>query len=532
MAGYLRRWAPGRLAGVIAYVLWAAVAPTPSHGEVWTTYQHDAQHRGGSSSSIEPRALSYSWSAPSGFRRGVIVGNRVFSTRTVGEAAAFDLDTGKMEWNYTEGINRASAPSYAEGWLIFAAETSEGDQLIVLDADTGDVIYKVNMTISVSTFGSMPTVDRNPQTGALVAYLATHNQVEAIELGESGGTSLWTGTGSFGGYSFPTVAGESLILASPGQYYAFDIHTGQRNHFQNGNISGGGGNTAAYDESRNQLYILEYFETSDAFLSAYRVIDNNNITLLWQEEGLDIWAGNAAALDSEGYIYSIGGGTLAVRNPETGDVMDSVVGSFANGMAPILSDEYIWTFSNSETNVYDRASLKWVTSLPGTRGNSNTPWKSIGALTDTHFVMDNQQGSGGFDVFVATSCQSDDNCDDENSCTDDFCDPKDPNADEFGCTHSPTDCDDDDACTADSCDPDTGCTHEDIECPEGQVCDPASGECVEDQNPCECVNGRVTICHIPQGNRANAHTITVGCAAGDRHLAHGDICGPCEDGDG
>ncbi|MCH8053115.1 MAG: right-handed parallel beta-helix repeat-containing protein [Planctomycetes bacterium] len=48
------------------------------------------------------------------------------------------------------------------------------------------------------------------------------------------------------------------------------------------------------------------------------------------------------------------------------------------------------------------------------------------------------------------------------------------------------------------------------------------------QDPCECVNGRVTLCHIPPGNLANARTITVGCAAGDRHLAHGDVCGPCE----
>ncbi len=91
-------------------------------------------------------------------------------------------------------------------------------------------------------------------------------------------------------------------------------------------------------------------------------------------------------------------------------------------------------------------------------------------------------------------------CDDSNECTADDCDP------DTGCTHkpisgpcddgdactegeqcgkdgcvrggTPVDCDDGDLCTEDGCDPDTGCTHEDIECPEGQVCDPASGECV------------------------------------------------------
>ena len=47
--------------------------------------------------------------------------------------------------------------------------------------------------------------------------------------------------------------------------------------------------------------------------------------------------------------------------------------------------------------------------------------------------------------------------------------------------------------------------------------------------PCEeGPNGKVTICHIPPGNPDNARTIRIGCAALDHHLAHGDICGPCE----
>ncbi len=38
---------------------------------------------------------------------------------------------------------------------------------------------------------------------------------------------------------------------------------------------------------------------------------------------------------------------------------------------------------------------------------------------------------------------------------------------------------------------------------------------------------KVTICHIPPGNPANAHTIDVGEPAVSAHLAHGDYCGPC-----
>jgi hypothetical protein len=45
-------------------------------------------------------------------------------------------------------------------------------------------------------------------------------------------------------------------------------------------------------------------------------------------------------------------------------------------------------------------------------------------------------------------------------------------------------------------------------------------------------SGKVTICHIPPGNPANAHTIDVGAPAVRAHLAHGDYCGPCHGSDG
>ncbi len=39
---------------------------------------------------------------------------------------------------------------------------------------------------------------------------------------------------------------------------------------------------------------------------------------------------------------------------------------------------------------------------------------------------------------------------------------------------------------------------------------------------------KVAICHIPPGNPGKAHMITVGGHAVDRHLAHGDVIGPCD----
>ena len=42
---------------------------------------------------------------------------------------------------------------------------------------------------------------------------------------------------------------------------------------------------------------------------------------------------------------------------------------------------------------------------------------------------------------------------------------------------------------------------------------------------------KVTICHIPPGNPSNAQTITVGSAAVNAHLNHGDTLGECGDKD-
>lgn len=50
------------------------------------------------------------------------------------------------------------------------------------------------------------------------------------------------------------------------------------------------------------------------------------------------------------------------------------------------------------------------------------------------------------------------------------------------------------------------------------------------ENPSVCDSGKVEICHIPLGNPMNMHTICVGQAAVAAHLAHGDVLGPCANG--
>lgn len=42
---------------------------------------------------------------------------------------------------------------------------------------------------------------------------------------------------------------------------------------------------------------------------------------------------------------------------------------------------------------------------------------------------------------------------------------------------------------------------------------------------------KITVCHIPPGNPANAHDIVISVNALQTHLNHGDIIGGCNDGD-
>jgi hypothetical protein len=58
---------------------------------------------------------------------------------------------------------------------------------------------------------------------------------------------------------------------------------------------------------------------------------------------------------------------------------------------------------------------------------------------------------------------------------------------------------------------DQGC---DVNTPDPRACDPADTH-------------KTTICHIPPGNPANAHTICVGNASVPAHLDHGDFAGTC-----
>src|SRR5262249_26044631 len=76
------------------------------------------------------------------------------------------------------------------------------------------------------------------------------------------------------------------------------------------------------------------------------------------------------------------------------------------------------------------------------------------------------QCNGGVSMCVQGTCTLEPqlDCDDQDKCTDDTCDPN------TGCGHTQVDCDDGDPCTVDTCDSATGCAHDALPKMDGLSC--------------------------------------------------------------
>lgn len=395
--------------GVALAILFARSAAADD----WPYYQHDARHTGNSIALINPQTLSLAWTAPSsptGYSTPVIVGNSIYAMQNQGgigqsqtKVSSFDLTTGAINWSYTGNFVFPSQPGVGGGFVTFVGSTPSTSPLYVLDATTGELRYTVPGFFGALSM--MPTVVQDSLSGNVTAFVANSGQVKAVSLGPLSGSVLWTQSGSFGGQSIPTLVGSSIVLAGPGQYYAFDQATGAANHFWSGGISGGGGSTVAYDAARQQFYVLEDYDSGTATLSAYHYTDNLHITLLWQRTGAGVGNGGSVAIGPTGNVYSAGNSVIWELNPATGATLRPIPGSFANGVAPALTNNVLWMIGNSQVFAYDLVTLQLLGAFNGSRGSLNTAYDSPGAFSDGHFVLDygNIVGSRGFDVYSAPS---------------------------------------------------------------------------------------------------------------------------------
>jgi hypothetical protein len=395
-----------QMIGAVSAILFAR----PVAADDWPYYQHDPWHTGDSSALVSPQALSLAWSAPSsptGYSTPVIVGNHIYAMQNQGgggqsqtTVSSFDLATGAINWSYTGDFVFPSQPGVGGGFVTFVGSTLSSSSLYVLDAVTGSLRYTVPIPEDLGSL--MPTIVEDKISGTVTAFVADSSRVSAVSLGAMSGSVLWTQSGEIGGASIPTVVGSSIVLAGPGQYYAFDQATGEANHFWSGGIEGGGGSTVAYDAARQQFYVLEDYDP-DTTLSAYHYTDNAHITLLWQRTGEGVGYGGSVAIGPTGNVYSAGNTVIWELDPATGTTLRSIPGSFANGVTPALTNNVLWIIGQIQVFAYDLITLQLLRAFDGSRGDLNTPYDSPGAFANGYFVLDygNILGFPGFDVYSA-----------------------------------------------------------------------------------------------------------------------------------
>jgi hypothetical protein len=393
---------PGEVSGLMALSGLKTIA--------WPTYQQNPLHTGRTPAHVDPAGLTLAWKAPTGFSVPLIVGQAVISMKNqqgIGNDStsirSFQLQTGEVNWDYTDKFVFPSQPTFSNNLVVFAAAASISSpfRLYVLNANDGSLRYTVQLSSSFDS-SVMPTVARNRANGELMAFVATGGTLYAVNLEDTSGSVAWKQSGSFGGFSMPTMVGSSVVVAGPGHFYAFDMTTGSMNQFHSGNISGGGGTTVAYDAALSQFYVLEDYNDPSNTLTAYAYTDNANIAQIWQKTGPGLRSGSSVAIAPDDTLYSVDNTTILQIDPTDGSTIRSVGGqNIANLVTPALSDSDLWVIGPTQTLIYDLSSLTLARALPGSRGNLNSAYDSPGAITGRHFVLDygNIYGSPGFDVY-------------------------------------------------------------------------------------------------------------------------------------
>jgi hypothetical protein len=187
----------------------------------WPTYQQNPLHTGRTPAHVDPAGLTLAWKAPTGFSVPLIVGQAVISMKNqqgIGNDStsirSFQLQTGEVNWDYTDKFVFPSQPTFSNNLVVFAAAASISSpfRLYVLNANDGSLRYTVQLSSSFDS-SVMPTVARNRASGELMAFVATGGTLYAVNLEDTSGSVAWKQSGSFGGFSMPTMVGSSVVVA-------------------------------------------------------------------------------------------------------------------------------------------------------------------------------------------------------------------------------------------------------------------------------------------------------------------------------
>lgn len=398
-----------------------------ANGADWPYYQYDPQHTGRSPAAVDAEKLMPSWTAPDGYATPQIIADTIYSTKSQGgfsgtrddgtqwatSVSAFDLKTGAVKWTRSGNNIFPSSAAVGGGLVVFyggmtcsgcSTPTPDAKQLVVLDAATGALRYKVALPVEPNNpeeTQAMPVLVPNPSDGTVMAYCAGSHTLWSVRLGPSSGSVLWKQP-VFGPYSMATLAEDAVVVGGVNQLFAFDRISGTPIVINS--THGGGAKTPVYDAARRHIYA-----PGIRGLSAFRYVNNAQIEFLWHrpgggEDGIGI---GSIAIGPNGKVYVPSSGFHYFElDPDTGATLRSIPGKVGGSFAPSITKDLLCASNTDGVRVYDLETLQLVRTLPGY--NSSDRFPGAGAFTDGYFLVawGDNVFSPGFHVWANPPAQA------------------------------------------------------------------------------------------------------------------------------
>ena len=313
----------------------APAMPPVSAPSQAVAFQINAAHTGVSSVMAPAFPASAAWSKAfeGTLSYPLIAADKVFviessyQNRSIVRLHVLDRVTGDVAWGpitLPDGVQSA-AHAFDQGKLFV---TTFDGLVLSFDAATGQPGWSTKLPGSYG-FTTPPTALNG------IVYVGDGGSDSVVALDATNGALLWTTRVNGGGSSIPSIAGGSVVVAYPCQYYSLAAATGVEQWHYNGPCSGGGGATVPV--SFGSAYVRD-FDTSPAFAPVIDVRDAATGASSTRYTSLGLFSQGPIPAVTADSVLMLEGGTLR----RFGRSLDHASWSFAGDgtlvSAPIVLD--------------------------------------------------------------------------------------------------------------------------------------------------------------------------------------------------
>ena len=341
------------LAGLgLAPISFAAQAGADS----WQTFQNGPLHLGGTPIKLEPSGMSLAWQqavGTSALGMAVIENGEIVVTQDGGfDRGVFGIDrqTGSVDWSWNPtggGVWIGHAALY-DGKAYVQLEDNTDDYLVAFDAASGSIQLQHPLT-DQGTLHYAPVLEDG------VLYCNTGRTGGMAALDPNTGSEIWFADMELGDEWSPTVTEDVCYGWGTGRLVAIDRDTGTGLY----DVEDFGAETAG---------VVGHTPIPDGAGNLF-IVNGGRLVCHDQANGLIQWVLEDAFTDQvspapEG-IYVLNGGSLELRAPEDGSLMNSftpTAGALAKNI--IVTPEHLIVATDAETHLLDRTTLNSVWDYP------------------------------------------------------------------------------------------------------------------------------------------------------------------------